>query len=207
MRNDVMLIAVFRGNHIRRRETSQSIAQSVFLRITRRISFLKEVMLRPLILIVMMIARHNLSAYNINTHDAKVYDDPARVSSGEFFTRRSYFGFSVALYTSAKEALLLVGAPQANSSELPFVTEPGAVFRCAMNGVCGEWVIDRTGNGPRPRERLINQIKNNAWIGATIVVENKTEPRVVVCLYIYFFLLSMNHQCFFSVSISSNAYF
>lgn len=147
-------------------------------------------MLRSSIFIVMMIARHNpMSAYNINTHDAKVYDDPARVSSNELFTRRSYFGFSVALYTSAEEALLLVGAPRANSSELPFVTEPGAVFRCAMNSVCEEWAIDRTGNGPRPHERLVNQIKNNAWIGATVAIENKTEPRVVVCLYMFFFYL------------------
>ncbi|XP_072762509.1 integrin alpha-8 isoform X2 [Anoplolepis gracilipes] len=131
-----------------------------------------------LILILILIVQNNPLAYNIDTHNVKVYNDPTIVSSSE---RRSYFGFSVALYTSAEESLLLVGAPRANSSELPLVTEPGTVFKCTMNGICREWMIDRTRNGPHPRERLINQIKDNAWIGATIVVENKTEPRVVVC--------------------------
>lgn len=135
-------------------------------------------MLASLILIL-TIVQHSPLAYNIDVLNAKVYDDPTRALDG----RRSYFGFSVALYTSPKESLLLVGAPRANSSELPMVTEPGTVFKCAMNGVCGEWVIDKTGNGPHPRERLINQLKDNAWIGATVVVENKTEPRVVVRRY------------------------
>ncbi|CAL1684033.1 unnamed protein product [Lasius platythorax] len=129
------------------------------------------------LILVLMIAQQNPFAYNIDALNAKVYDDPTRVS-GE---RSSYFGFSVALYTSAEESLLLVGAPRANSSELPFVIEPGTVFKCPMNGVCREWMVDKTGNGLHPRERLINQIKDNAWIGATIAVENKTEPRVVVC--------------------------
>ncbi|KMQ91516.1 integrin alpha-ps4 [Lasius niger] len=128
------------------------------------------------LILVLMIAQQNPFAYNIDALNAKVYDDPTRVS-GE---RSSYFGFSVALYTSAEESLLLVGAPRANSSELPFVIEPGTVFKCPMNGVCREWMIDKTGNGLHPRERLINQIKDNAWIGATIAVENKTEPRVVI---------------------------
>ncbi|KAL0127515.1 hypothetical protein PUN28_003059 [Cardiocondyla obscurior] len=133
---------------------------------------------RVLILIfVLAILQHNSSAYNINLLNAKVFKDPMHVL-GE---RASYFGFSVALYVGTDKYLLLIGAPRANSSELPFVTEPGTVFKCTMNGVCKEWVMDKTGNGPHPRERLINQIKNNAWIGATIAVQNKTEPRVMVC--------------------------
>ncbi|XP_070157103.1 integrin alpha-PS4 isoform X2 [Polyergus mexicanus] len=161
-------------------EANQSFC-SFLAQVTRNllkdISKKKKKMLRASLILILTIAQLNSLAYNIDTLNAKVYDDPTRVS-GE---RRSYFGFSVALYTSAEGPLLLVGAPRANSSELPFVTEPGTVFKCAMNGVCGEWVIDKTGNGPHPRETLINQIKDNAWIGATIAVENKTEPRVVVC--------------------------
>ncbi|XP_025265268.1 integrin alpha-4-like isoform X2 [Camponotus floridanus] len=134
-------------------------------------------MLRASFILVLTIVQRRPMAYNIDVLNAKVYDDPARVSGG----RRSYFGFSVALYTSPRESLLLVGAPRANSSGLPLVTEPGIVFKCSMNGVCEEWAIDKTGNGPRPRERLVHQLKDNAWIGATVVVENRTEPRVVVC--------------------------
>jgi len=119
--------------------------------------------------------RYNPSAYNINSRDAEVFHDPARASDG----RENYFGFSVALYVGANESLLLVGAPRANSSKLPSVTEPGTIFKC-WNGVCGEWPIDQTGNGPYLFNKL-NQIKDYAWIGATITVENKTEAKVVVC--------------------------
>lgn len=131
---------------------------------------------------VLAVLQHNPVAYNINPLDVKVFKDPVHVS-GE---RGSYFGFSVALYVGTSESLLLVGAPRANSSGLPRVTEPGTVFKCAMNGVCEEWVMDKTENGPHPRERLVNQIKDNAWIGATIAVQNKTEARIMVRYYLFF---------------------
>jgi len=115
--------------------------------------------------------------------------------------RGSYFGFSVALYVGVNESLLLVGAPRANSSELPYVMEPGTVFKCAMNGVCKEWVMDTTGNGPHPRERFINQIKDNAWIGATIAVQNKTEARVMV--HYCFFAIFLYYQCWIVHEIST----
>lgn len=135
-----------------------------------------------ILILVLVILQHNPSAYNINSLNAEIFRNPARVP-GE---RGSYFGFSVALYVGANESLLLVGAPRANSGALPFVTEPGSVFKCTMNGVCKEWVIDQTGNGPHPRARLINQIKDNAWIGATIAVQNSTKARVMVrhCLFL-----------------------
>lgn len=130
-----------------------------------------------LILVLAGIPQHNPSAYNINSHNAEIFGKPVHVPGG----RATYFGFSVALYVGANESSLLVGAPRANSNALPFVTEPGTVFKCSMNGICKEWVIDKTENGPHPRNRLINQIKDNAWIGATIAVQNSTEARVVVC--------------------------
>lgn len=163
--------------HIRRNKSviSQFSCRSPCERPSRTIS---GKMLASLILVLTIVQRNPLG-YNVDVLNARVYDDPTRASGG----RRSYFGFSVALYTSPKESLLLVGAPRANSSVLTTVIEPGTVFKCAMNGACGEWVIDKTGNGPHPRERLINQLKDNAWIGATVVVENRTEPRVVVRRY------------------------
>jgi len=134
-----------------------------------------------ILIFVLAIRQHNSSAYNINSLNAKIFRDSVHVSH----ERGNYFGFSVALYVGANESLLLVGAPRANSSGLPSVIEPGTVFKCAMNGVCKEWMIDKTGNGPHPRKRLINQIKDNAWIGATIAVQNSTEARVMVrpCLF------------------------
>lgn len=72
--------------------------------------------------------------------------------------------------------MLLVGAPRANSI-IKNVIEPGIVYH--INKSCKEWIIDKNGNG---EYRVWNQIKDNAWIGATIAVENKTNPRIVVCL-------------------------
>lgn len=165
--------------HPATKQISRFLSVRVFLQITLRdFRGIFRKMLRASLVLILTIVQRNPAAYNIDVLNAKVYDDPTRVSAG----RRSYFGFSVALYTSPKESLLLVGAPRANSSELPLVTEPGMVFKCSMNGICEEWVIDKTGNGPRPRERLIHQLKDNAWIGATVVVENRTEPKVVVFL-------------------------
>lgn len=124
--------------------------------------------------LVLIILQYSTLAYNINSRDVKIFSNPT--SGG----RGSYFGFSVALYAGVNTSLLLVGAPRANSSELLSVEEPGAVFKCTLSGVCEEWVMDKSENGPHPGNELINQIRNNSWIGATIAVENKTEARVVV---------------------------
>lgn len=126
-----------------------------------------------ILILALTIIQRDASAYNINSYDAKVFSVPASRD------RRSYFGFSVALYANANESSLLVGAPRANSSELPSVGEPGTVYKCAMSGACRAWTVDDVGNGRHPQLKF-DQIKNNSWIGATIAVENKTEARVVV---------------------------
>lgn len=127
-----------------------------------------------ILIFALTVVQHDTSAYNINSFDAKVFSVQVP------HDRRSYFGFSVALYANANESLLLVGAPRANSSELPFVREPGTVFKCTMNGMCKIWTIDDVGNGRHPQLKF-DQIKNDSWIGATIAIENKTEARIVVC--------------------------
>ncbi|XP_032691162.1 integrin alpha-9-like isoform X2 [Odontomachus brunneus] len=128
--------------------------------------------------IVLIILRYNPLAYNINSRSVQIFNYPVTASS---LRRGSYFGFSVALYAGTDNSLVLVGAPRANSTRLHNVKEPGTVFQCAMNGVCKEWLVDQSVNGVYPRNRRIKQIKDNAWIGATIAVENKTIARVVVC--------------------------
>lgn len=134
---------------------------------------------RTLVLVILAITgpRYNPAAYNINPHNAQVFSDPVPASPHR---RGSYFGYSVALYAAADGPLLLVGAPRANYTTPSNVNEPGTVFKCTMNGVCKEWVVDGSANGLFPKDRRINQVKNNAWIGANIVVENKTAARVVV---------------------------
>lgn len=132
--------------------------------------------------IVLMILRYNPSAYNIDPRSVRIFSDPVAASP---LRRGSYFGFSVALYAGAGGPLVLVGAPRANSTTLRSVKEPGTVFQCAMNGVCKEWLVDKSVNGLFPRDKRINQVKDNAWIGATIAVENKTVARVVVRVAVY----------------------
>lgn len=133
-----------------------------------------------IIIIILTTVKHSPSAYNINLRDARIFHDPAHARTSG--ARGNYFGFSVALYAGANESLLLVGAPRANSSELPSVMEPGAVFKCWTNGTCGKWPIDETGSRPQFYNAKTSQIKDHAWIGATIAVENSTKARVVVCL-------------------------
>lgn len=129
----------------------------------------------------LIILQYNVLAYNLNTDNAKVFNIPQVFNH----QRGSYFGFSVALYTDGQNSVLLVSAPRANTSIIKNVIEPGTVFQCPINETCKEWIIDRR-NDNYKQYSTINQIKNNAWIGATIAVENKTNPKIVVCKNLYF---------------------
>lgn len=119
-------------------------------------------------------------AYNFDTDDIKVFDDPKSFRS----LRESYFGFSTALYVGSDDNFadvsILIGAPRANVSATPSVLEPGTVYRCTLNDTCREWNLDPTRNGHINRNPNINQIKDHAWIGATVGVENNRQPKVVV---------------------------
>ncbi|XP_017761213.1 PREDICTED: integrin alpha-5-like [Eufriesea mexicana] len=127
---------------------------------------------------VLIILKYDVLAYNLDVDNAKVFNVPKVLNS----QRGSYFGFSVALYTDEVDSILLVGAPRANTSLIQNVIEPGTVYQCRINKRCKEWIIDKSGNGNKHEQcSTINQIKDNAWIGATIAIENKTNPRIVVC--------------------------
>lgn len=127
---------------------------------------------------VLIILKYNIVAYNFDVDNAKVFNVP-KISNSQ---RGSYFGFSVALYTDEVDSVLLVGAPRANTSTIQNVIEPGTVYQCPINQTCKEWIIDKNGNSNKHEQcSTINQIKDNAWIGATIAIENKTNPRIVVC--------------------------
>ncbi|OAD54548.1 Integrin alpha-5 [Eufriesea mexicana] len=125
---------------------------------------------------VLIILKYDVLAYNLDVDNAKVFNVPKVLNS----QRGSYFGFSVALYTDEVDSILLVGAPRANTSLIQNVIEPGTVYQCRINKRCKEWIIDKSGNGNKHEQcSTINQIKDNAWIGATIAIENKTNPRIV----------------------------
>lgn len=115
-------------------------------------------------------------AYNLNMKEKIVFSDPNR----GIFGRESYFGYSVALFSSDSDPVVLVGAPRANVSRLMGISEPGTVFHCHLNGNCTEWILDWAKNGKVRQMKDVRQRLDDAGIGATIFVENSTIPRVVV---------------------------
>ncbi|XP_033228288.1 integrin alpha-8-like isoform X2 [Belonocnema kinseyi] len=133
-------------------------------------------------LFLILLCTVSLLAYNIDVKNAQIFTDPKEETVNE---RKSYFGFSVALYVDSnswENSLILVGAPRANISLIKTVTEPGSVFKCSVGGSCKEWILDPTEDGDiKFRSRTTSQLRDNAWTGATISVKNGTNPTVVVC--------------------------
>ncbi|XP_015431891.1 PREDICTED: integrin alpha-5-like, partial [Dufourea novaeangliae] len=116
--------------------------------------------------------------YNLDVHSVQIRNAFSTPYSKQ---RGSYFGYSIAFYVNGNDSILLVGAPRANVSTLQGVIEPGTVYQCPLNNACKEWHIDETGNGQHKHIYREKQSKDNAWIGATIAVENKNSPRIVIC--------------------------
>ncbi|XP_028982312.1 integrin alpha-9-like [Diachasma alloeum] len=127
--------------------------------------------------IILLISCVDIGAYNLDTKSAVVFSDP----NAGFYRKGSYFGYAVALYASTSDPLVIVGAPRANVSRLLGIREPGAVYYCRLSGHCKEWPLDNSRNGGLHGIEGIDQMIDESWIGATISVENKPQPRVVVC--------------------------
>lgn len=119
-----------------------------------------------------------VQSYNLDLQNFQLFEDPQTKNN----ERPSYFGFSVALYSSGLDSLLLVGAPRANSTTSRDFIEPGAVYSCPLfsTGLCIEWPIDIL-----PQASILGQTsnaksRNHAWLGATISVQNTTKAKVAV---------------------------
>ncbi|XP_008555233.1 integrin alpha-PS4 isoform X2 [Microplitis demolitor] len=144
--------------------------------------------------------------YNLNTDEAVVFKDPYRRPR----ERGSYFGYSVALFSDGyiQNSAVIVGAPRANVSSL-YVTEPGSVFKCTLDGKCREWMLENSRNG-RVTGIYGSQIRDFSWLGASISVENSTRPRVVVCAPRWKIKLStevfMNGLCYYSLIDSPESF-
>ncbi|XP_076235049.1 integrin alpha-5 [Calliopsis andreniformis] len=125
---------------------------------------------------VLLILRHDVLTYNLDVDNVKVFSIPKTSNY-----KGNYFGFSVALYTNGEDSILLVGAPRANSSATEHIIEPGTVYQCPINGTCKEWIIDDIESTRNTQKPSINEVRDHAWIGATIAIENKTDAKVVIC--------------------------
>ncbi|XP_063977338.1 uncharacterized protein LOC135162618 [Diachasmimorpha longicaudata] len=155
---------------------------------------------------ILLISCVEIGAYNLDTTSAILFSDP----NAGFYRKGSYFGYSVALYANPADPLVIIGAPRANISRLLGIREPGAVYYCRLTGYCKEWPLDSSRNGELHGIEGINQMLDESWIGATISVENKSQPRVVVCAPRWKNILwgapFMNGICYYTVANSSSAF-
>uniref|UniRef100_A0A671XVA7 Integrin subunit alpha 4 n=1 Tax=Sparus aurata TaxID=8175 RepID=A0A671XVA7_SPAAU len=92
-----------------------------------------------LILVQLLVLVHCAAGYNLDQDHSMEFSGPSS----------SMFGYSVLLHRHGSHNWLVVGAPVANSSSIPSVRSPGAVFRCEItaehrrcqhmhSGVCGK---------------------------------------------------------------------
>ncbi|XP_050720083.1 integrin alpha-PS3-like [Eriocheir sinensis] len=129
----------------------------------------------PSFLVGMLCMASLSSCFNLEPLEAQVYHYPYFGTQG----RESYFGFSVGLLHNSRNNTnwVLVGAPRANSSfyNPTQITEPGAMFKCNLEGrTCEEVIVDKNGN-----TEVINDIfeysyqdlKNYGWLGGSLDIQ------------------------------------
>ncbi|XP_041366767.1 integrin alpha-V-like [Gigantopelta aegis] len=101
------------------------------------------------------------SAYNVDAEGGLVH-------SGEI---GSMFGYAVAQHIDQSTSWLLVGAPQAQTSQ-PGVQKGGAVYRCRTDkkNYCQEIPFDSSGNNIKwnGRDYVDIEDKSGQWFGATV---------------------------------------
>ncbi|XP_077291067.1 integrin subunit alpha inflated isoform X2 [Arctopsyche grandis] len=88
------------------------------------------------------------------------------------------FGFTVAAHTERGQSWVMVGAPEAQTSQ-PNVTKGGAVYRCEpmRDNICAEVTFDSKGNNKDGQGKELDQ-KSNQWFGATISSGGQDAPFV-----------------------------
>ncbi|XP_044732044.1 integrin alpha-PS2 isoform X2 [Chrysoperla carnea] len=109
----------------------------------------------------------------------------------EHFTKHhgpsnSMFGFSVALHRFNGASWVIVGAPEAETTQ-PGVVRGGAVYRCSVvSESCQELPFDRKGHNNNSQDLQID-IKSRQWFGATVNSAGIDGP-VVACAprYVWF---------------------
>ncbi|XP_076379029.1 integrin alpha-8 [Megalopta genalis] len=122
---------------------------------------------------ILVMIKHTAFPYNLDVDNTKIFNIPKN-----FNKRASYFGFSVAFYENEINSILLVGAPRANVSAKQNLNEPGCVYTCPIRSKCTQW--DITDQYTR-KQHLYDISINASWVGATIAVEKKVNPSIMVC--------------------------
>ncbi|XP_078038533.1 integrin alpha-8 [Augochlora pura] len=126
-----------------------------------------------ILLLTLVLIKDPVFSYNLDVDVTKIFNIPK-----SFDKRASYFGFSVAFYESGINSILLIGAPRANLSVKQDLIEPGCVYTCPIrHSKCTQWDI----TNHYTRKNGLYESIDAAWMGATIAVEKKIDPRIVVC--------------------------
>nr|XP_045592952.1 integrin alpha-PS2-like [Procambarus clarkii] len=136
--------------------------------------------------------------FNIETQDIVIHQGPPH----------SKFGFSVAQHRDTSGPWVLVGAPEANTTQ-PQVHQGGAVYRChpTVPATCEPIPFDLTGNHFENGHQMDN--KSQQWFGASVASQSGV---IVACAprYVWFSVKKTRREpvgnCFVSTGRDSKAY-
>ncbi|KAK4297283.1 hypothetical protein Pmani_030290 [Petrolisthes manimaculis] len=96
--------------------------------------------------------------------------------------RESYFGYTVALHSSAgNSAWAFIGAPRANGSSNPDVTEEGALYRCRLWGNQNVGLCERVPVGTKGIDgpQGYRELKSFNWLGGSLDVSSDGPDPVI----------------------------
>ncbi|XP_032239764.2 integrin alpha-9 isoform X2 [Nematostella vectensis] len=126
----------------------------------------------------------NSRAFNVDTSQAVIYSHPGGSSSVN-----PYFGYTVALHSSASSKWILVGSPKSNvrSDANDILEEYGAVFKCSTGGTsCSVMNIDNKQEETEqaPIDNTIKTVKleekKGQWLGGSLH-STGIDGKVVTC--------------------------
>ncbi|XP_036965569.1 integrin alpha-4 [Acanthopagrus latus] len=109
-----------------------------------------------LVQVLVLVLVHCTAGYNLDQDHSMEFSGPSS----------SMFGYSVLLHRHGSHNWLVVGAPVANSSSIPSVRSPGAVFRCeitAENRRCHHMHSDVLSCG-----KTCEADSNHQWLGVSL---------------------------------------
>ncbi|KAK3870179.1 hypothetical protein Pcinc_024566 [Petrolisthes cinctipes] len=98
--------------------------------------------------------------------------------------RESYFGYTVALHSSGNSAWAFIGAPRANGSSNPDVTEEGALYRCRLWGNQNVGLCERVPVGTKgiDGQQGYRELKSFNWLGGSLDVSSDgPDPVITTC--------------------------
>ncbi|XP_055327673.1 integrin alpha-8-like isoform X2 [Paramacrobiotus metropolitanus] len=138
------------------------------------------------LIVITVMAMANLSSISVSAFNLDL--SSAVTHQGE---AGSMFGFTVLQHTDKGKQMLLVGAPEAQTTQAD-VIKGGSVFKCSITQpVCQEIIFDSKGPNivPNPMTRANEPLddKSGQWLGASIASASPDGP-VAVCAprYVYF---------------------